>query len=100
MYTTEVIQGTPFKIINGYSNVVRIRNIVRQGGKVYSFVKGLNYLYVLTLHLDFSIRCNNRHKHCANYISINIRCGNACLPDFRNLCDIVNVGWKRKYIDR
>ena len=31
---------------------------------------------------------------------LNIRCGNACLPDFRNLCDIVNVGWKRKYIDR
>ena len=31
---------------------------------------------------------------------LNIRCGNACLPDLRNLCDIVNVGWKRKYIDR
>ena len=22
-----------------------------------------------------------------------------CLPGFRNLCDIVNVGGKRKYID-
>ena len=41
------------------------------------------------LHLDSSIRCNNR-----------IRCGNACLQDFHNLCDIVNIGWKRKYSDR
>ena len=28
------------------SNVTHIRNIVRQGGKVYSSVKRLNYLYL------------------------------------------------------
>ena len=31
---------------------------------------------------------------------LNIRCSNVCLPDFRNLCDIVNVGWKKNtFID-
>ena len=42
------------------SNVTRIRNIVRQGGKVYSFVTRLNYCTYLAL--DSSIHCNNRHN--------------------------------------
>ena len=73
---------------------MRIRNIVRQGGKVYSFVKGLNYLYLRCIWIPLFVAIIV--KHCANYISINIRYGNACLPDFRNLCDIVNVGLEEK----
>ena len=38
-------------------------------------------------------------KHCINNAS-SIQCSNACLPDFCNLCNFVNAGWKRIMLDR
>ena len=78
------------------SNVTHIGNIVRQGGTVYSFVIGLNYLYLRCIWIPLFVAITS---NIALITYLNIQCDNACIPDFRNLCNIVNVGWKRKYID-
>ena len=81
------------------SNVKYIRNTVQQGSKIYCFVKRLNYLYLPCILIPLIVAIIVQHH--ANYIIlIAIWCGNTCLPDFRNLCDIVKVGCKRKYVDR
>ena len=80
-------------------NIMCITNIVRQRGKVYNFPKRLHYLYLPCILIPLFVEIFV--KHHANYITyLSMQCGNTCLPDFCNLCDIVNVGWKRKYIDR
>ena len=76
------------------SNVTRIRNIVIQGGKVCNFAKRLYYLHLPYVLIPLFVEIITLITY------LNIRCGNACLTDFRNLCDIINVGWKRKYNDK
>ena len=74
------------------------RNIVRQGGKVYYYVKVL--ITYTSLHFDSSIRYNNHQTLCKLHDLVAIQCYNVCISDFHNQRDNINTGWKRKYSDR
>ena len=69
-----------------------IRNIVRWRGKVHSFVKRVTCLYFPYISIPL---CHVMSKNVQT-----IWYSNACLPDFCNLCDFVNVGWKRINLHR
>ena len=91
------------------SNLMHIRNIVRQGGKVSCIVKRLNYLYqelIIALAYTYPVFLTPLFiavivNHYSNYVHKLIY-GVATRVDQSSaiyLCDVVNVSWKKKYID-
>ena len=76
------------------SNVMHVRNIIRQGGKVYHFVKQ----WIVYTHSTFLSLFTAQVVNTVQTTQFNIQCSNMCLLDSCNLYHIVIGGLKRKYL--